>query len=333
MKLNLKIKIGLLILVSTIAMLGPARPAYALFGMGDIVSVNVWDMTKEVLASAGVTMLKSANERYTRQFLSEAMDRYKITDYQRYANDLINDVFVNQQLVKMTRTDAYLMKANIRQLSGQPDVQGLDVVARKQAYDSFNIYDTNRVEAGADFYEFLGQTSNFIDTTPQGRKLAAEARADRLLSEAKAAAAQELSSGNGFKSSYSCTRANLKDSYTDIRNQYDDVSSRTLTDTGALNAGLITLNNCVVQNPASYVTNSINSKIDELYANQVKPSSYYSAFLGQIAGTILSKRLDNAILNKKSRPASQELDFTDDSTNLAPTDRTLYQDIYGDVNN
>ncbi len=211
------------------------------------------------------------------------------------------------QTFTVTPFDATDGDARIIVASGTAPLQE---IYNKQAVDYFSAQTLLSQDSTDSQNSYMERLTNVLDSTPQGRQLAIQNEAATKQAQADAAAAQDISTGSGYKGSQTCTQQRFA------------------------NSAYSTLD-CAVNNPSNYVSNQVNSKIQSLYNDQTNPPNYFGSFirlLGQTTAKALGDKLfapggaiDNALT---PLPNFLPGDVQVDARANGALKSTLFDDIY-----
>ncbi len=301
------------------------KKAEAFLGIGDVsfdfstLTANPWQIAKDIgMAAAERIALNYANKYLTR-FVNKLLDKYKIRNYLYYAQ-LLNYYYLNQYIAdKIADPDLrqiYLLLANNVKVTVTTTAQQKQQTAAQQAAQIAKVR-----KAMADYHinhggldpTRLSDPSTFADdgayidyvlaytANPQSftEQTLTENLADTQAQAAKAAD-QEITNGNGYKSS----RAQ---------------------ETGPTG---LQIAQAVIQNPAGFAQDFANESIHLLFANNYTPGSnkLYSQIGGLLGNFIFNKlQLDRngGVFNEYQNNFQ-----TDSGSNITP--EAVQIDIDGD---
>ncbi len=229
-------------------------------GIGSVTGVNAVpvldDGTNKKLAGANKYQslidcaqenLHALNQSYVKDFVNGVLGNYTITNYLNYGKNLAYTVYVADQLKNADQEDELIIRANIQRMldSSTPTID-LEPLYQRRAIASV---DFTKLRQTADYssapYESILDP---LVSTPFGQQLSSENTSQRVLGEAQGAASQSLANGQGKKDAFEC--------------KLDSDSGKTL---------------CAVKYPGQYITSQIDSKINSLFGEQVKPQRNVAA--------------------------------------------------------
>ncbi len=302
----LKNKVTIIVLTAIILggtiFFAKTKQTFALFGAGDITLVNLQDVLTEALKGAASQIVIDANEHYAKQFINNAMKKFKISDYQSYADDFVDKVYVSRDMLNKKTLDAYLERINVAKLQGKNQAQQANdkaaVLYKKKVIDAKEIRDLyNNNYPAIDRYVALASAGNPFKTTPGGRQFSAEDQAAGVLSRGQQAATLSIQQSGGYKDNLDCSQVNLKDSQT------------------------VSVAHCAVRDPANYITAQLNGRIQGLINSQSNPPDHFTTLIRLVGNTVVN-RISAALFEHTSSNG-----IADQTTSYNTPRQTLRQDI------
>ncbi|GAC1413399.1 MAG: hypothetical protein NVSMB66_5280 [Candidatus Doudnabacteria bacterium] len=246
--------------------------AKALFGVGDF---NVSDVINALKEAAQYALL-NINHTYTEQYINKLNDRYRIRDYANYARNLAENVYSVRDIATRTDIAAYLVRVNISKLNGT-DTEGTDLKKIYNRESLKNVDYSAFLKGGAEAENAYRALTDPLLTTPMGRQIVAESDAQNVFGNAQTAATLDILSGKGQKDLLDCSDKN--------------------------NNGTMKVTNCLVNEPANYVTSQLDSKIQSLFKEQLIPQDHLLV-IKSFFGSTLAKKLGDALLGSRSGSGS-----------------------------
>lgn len=196
-----------------------------------------------IRACASQVLIGQTNN-YVLSYVNKILNAYKINDYFNYANTIANDVYVFKQIKGLSPTEQAIVRARVAQKLKQ-DIGNVDFtpVYQKRSLTALNLSSltTGKVWADAQF----AVLDNPFVATPQGQKFVSNLNADQIYANSQYAADQQIVNSQGKKDAYKCSA------------------------TG----------DCNITYPAQYITSQIDTKIAQIFGQEVKPQDNSTAII------------------------------------------------------
>lgn len=198
--------------------------------------------------------LISATDVYVTGYVNDVMNKYKINDYFNYANTLANDVYVFKQIKNLPPTEQAIIRARVAQKLRQ-DIKPPDFtpVYQKRSLTALNLSNLTKGNVWADA-QYAVLDNPFV-ATPQGQQYVSNLNADRIYSNSQNAAGQQVGNSQGKKDAYQCSASG----------------------------------DCNIKYPAQYITSQIDSKIAQIFGQEVKPQDNATAIIALLSQFISNK--------------------------------------------
>ncbi len=260
----------------------------SLFGSSKVPIKDEQADTTELLKSCVADMIRAENHKYTLNYVNDVIKKYKISDYLEYQRNLANTLYLSKQLKGREGEEVFLTKANIQRILSVTDksIQKVDLtpIYKKRA---LNAVDFSQVYTAAG-NEAARVLEDPLISTPQGQRLASEAQAETDWLRAQSGAAANIQNSQGNKDQIDCS---AKDS----------------------NGNAI----CTIKSSAKFVSDQIDSKINEIFGEQLKPQDHVDVMQDFIKLLLGNKKTPAQKLGDpiKEQQSSLEGDFmTEDPT-------------------
>jgi hypothetical protein len=276
------LSIGMVVLLATTFFFAAPKKSQALIPVIDLKLIF-----EEVLRGIIQGVLTHQAHSYTEKFVNQVQDKYKISDYLTYSKNIIESVYTVKALSERTKMDAFILKVNLSKQNGTDGGKSPDLTKlyNKQTLDYINYGDFLKGGAKAELaYERL---TDPLYATPQGQKAFAENTSAKVLADAQQAAGANLAVSSGKKDLFECK----------------DVKG----------ASGINIPKCIVSKPAQYVNSQIDSKIQSLFGEQLKPQNQVVSML-LLFGQTVAKKLGDSLLG-----GGKGTNLVGDTTALAPS--------------
>ena len=285
---------SMVLLLATSVYFGQPKKAQALFGVGDF---NVSDAVA-IAKDAGFIALSAINHVFVTNFIQKAQQQYKVNDYLNYARNISDGVYVADVTANKNVKQKYEIKRIIEKLRGDStadtDAELLALDNQQAAQNSAiqtaianGVYTPSEVaqmnrENSADYLIKLNRAANVLGAIPVGRTIMATDAAQQTMGIADEAARLSLSSSS-YKSSYQCVSKG--------------------TDQVQQDAAQVS---CIVNNPSDYVVSQIDTKLQSIFDEQVKPNDGIRAIL-QVISTKYAQKLSDKIFNTQGSSLINDL--------------------------
>lgn len=213
-------------------------------------------------ACASQTLI-TVTDSYVTGYVNNVMNKYKINDYFNYANTLANDVYVFKQIKNLPATEQVIIRARVAQKLRQ-DIKPPDFtpVYQKRSLTALNLSSLTTGNVWADA-QYAVLDDPFV-ATPQGQRYVSNLNADQIYSNSQYAANQQVTNSQGKKDAYQCSASG----------------------------------NCNIQYPAQYITSQIDSKIAQIFGQELKPQDNATAII-QLLASFMSKNIDDQTATQK----------------------------------
>ncbi len=260
----------------------------AFLGFGDIVAINLDDLFKSV----AFTIANSLNQRFTRQFMSQALSKMKVQNYDIYTRNLANQVYMTTALKGTTPTKQYVTRVLAAEAGGQPiqdingnTITGADLVPifKHQAVEHFNFFDAQKQMYSGTPMAFSLSHAGDLQSNPSNIGTTAATYAVQTSTKALAQAQADTSAANGYKSTYNCGVGNKGPS----------------TKTQDLGKAA-----CVINDPGSFVFNEMQTQIDKLGKQAVQPTNHAMAAWEFAADNFATYWMNRLFNNANGNPIS-----------------------------
>ncbi|MHB8871616.1 MAG: hypothetical protein ACYC5G_04140 [Candidatus Doudnabacteria bacterium] len=260
----------------------------SLFGSSEVPTDDKKTNATELLKSCVADMIRAENHKYTLNYVNDVIKKYKISDYLEYQKNLANTLYLSKQLKSREPEDVFLAKANIRRILSvtEKSIKNVDLkpVYKKRALNAvdFSKVYTSTSNAAASVLE------DPLVSTPQGQKLAAEAQAETDWLRAQSGAAANIQNSEGNKDQIDCSSKDSKGNAV-----------------------------CNIKASAKFVSDQIDSKISEIFGEQLKPQDHVDVMQDFIKILLGNKKTPAQKIGDpiKDQPSSLQGDFmTEDPT-------------------
>ncbi len=260
--------------VGTAVFFSHPKKSQAFLGVGDVVLINIKAFTTELLQSIVATTLDNAVKKYANTFINQSLSKYKIRDLYNYTNNLKNTFYTDKQLQGQSAADQFVIKSIIGQIGGLvpgAKTSNLTPLFTQAAVQSFDITKASSQPPSTAPY-FLAAAGNF-NSTPYGQEAIKIGTALDVNAKATAAAHLDITTSQGFKSSYSCGA----------------IATPNLSQ--AQNTA-----NCLINNPGQFISATINSKVNSLFGRQNNAANNHWAQIAAALGNAFANEIDSKIL-------------------------------------
>lgn len=265
----------------------------SLFGAPEVPTDDKKANATELLKSCVADMIRAENHKYTLNYVNDVIKKYKISDYLGYQKNLANTLYLSKQLKNREAGDVFLTKANIQRILSATDksIKTLDLkpVYKKKAINAvdFSQVYTAAGNAAASVLE------DPLVSTPQGQKLVYEAQAETDWLKAQSGAAANIQNSQGNKDQLDCSSKDNK-------------------------GNLV----CNIKNSAKFVSDQIDTKIDKIFGEQLKPLDHVDVmqqFIKMLLGgkKTTSQKIGDTI---KDSPNSLQEDVSKEGVDFNPND-------------
>jgi hypothetical protein len=282
-------------LISAGALIAPSsHPANAIFGVADITCCNLQEIAEDLLESFAESFTESIVKQEVSSSINSEISQYHMGSYLTYAMNLKNQVFVAQAIGQdgkagSSQLDQYVIQSIITDIDTNPVAkENLNPLYAKAATDVFDIKGTSEVGVGVAAQNFMANSGSF-NANSGGQYLMYMDQAEKINNKAAAAAAHDISTASGYKSSYNCTQAAtaLGESQTNNANSKGNNATTTANNNQQ--------STCLLQNPGNYVGTVLAGSIQGLFNRMTNPpNNHLSAITGAIGsafGSIASQAL------------------------------------------
>jgi uncharacterized membrane protein YgcG len=307
---NWKPLVGLFVIalsVSSALIFAPSpHPAQAFLGIEDltITEIDLQNFAEDLLESFAETLTEGVIKTETNKAITGLINQYHVGSYLQYAANLKNQVFAAQAIANdgvagQNQLNQYIVKSIITDIDTNPVAHvNIDPLYQKAALDAINIQSTTNVTVGAGAQNFMAKAGSF-EANAGGQYLLYADLTQKINTKAAVAAAQDIATASGNKSTYNCSAAafatgtaltanNGEDAGTafndgsDYGNTSQKGASSTTPQQTSNNSAQI---NCALQNPGNYVGSVLAGNVQGLFNRAIDPSNNH---LSAIAGAIAS---------------------------------------------
>ncbi len=281
-KKNLSILVLAFIIVGSILNF-EAPQAHAFFPVIDIRA-----SVKDIAIQIAQTVLDGITTKFVNNFVLGSVNKYGIRDYFNYGLTLQNQVYYSKTIQNQSNQDKFILNSLHNDLNGLPPQLSRDLnpLFVKTANDTYNITNITKIPNGPNVssqrYLFLAQSGS-PTADPAFLQASSVSKTLSFTSQAQAAAAADIQSGNGFKSSFNCSSKTP--------------SNATTAQTVNKDVG------CFVVNPGQFVSASINSKLFANDNKNIKPSDQPAAivragklFIGNVLSRLILNNVGSSVL-------------------------------------
>lgn len=277
------------------ALIAPStHPANALFGIADIVCCNLQEIALDLLESFAESFTEAIVKTEVSKTISSTINQYHVGSYLAYAANLTNQVYAAQAIANDGKAnssvlDQYIIKSIINDIQTNPVQKvNLNPLYAKAALDIFNIKNTQSVTVGIGAQNYLASSGSF-GANAGGQYLMYMDLSEKINASAAAAAQHDISTANGYKSTYNCTQAAGALGQSISNNANDKGNNATTTASKQQQA------QCVLQNPGNYVGTLLSGSVQGLFNRMTNPpNNHLSAITGLIGnafGNIAAQQL------------------------------------------
>ncbi len=182
-----------------------APQAHAFFPVIDIKAV-----AKDIAIQIAQTVLDGITTKFVNNFVLGSVNKYGIRDYFNYGLTLQNQVYYSKTISNQSNQDKFILNSLHNDLNGLPPQlsRNLNPLFVKTANDTYNISNITKIPNGPNVssqrYLFLAQSGN-PGADPAFLQASSVSKTLSFTSQAQAAAAADIQSGSGFKSSFNCS--------------------------------------------------------------------------------------------------------------------------------
>lgn len=236
----------------------------------------------ELLKSCVADMIRAENHKYTLNYVNNVIKKYKISDYLEYQKNLANTLYLSKQLKGREGEEVFLTKANIQRILSVTDksIQKIDLkpIYKKRA---INAVDFSQVYTAAG-NEAARVLEDPLISTPQGQRLASEAQAETDWLRAQSGAYANIQNSQGNKDQIDCSAKDSKGNTV-----------------------------CNIKASAKFISDQIDSKISEIFGEQLKPQDHVDVMQDFIKILLGNKKTPAQKLGDpiKEQPSSLQGDF------------------------
>lgn len=254
----------------------------SLFGSSEVPTDDKKANATELLKSCVADMIRAENHKYTLNYVNDVIKKYKISDYLEYQKNLANTLYLSKQLKGREGEEVFLTKANIQRILSVTDksIQKIDLtpIYKKRA---INAVDFSQVYTAAG-NEAARVLEDPLISTPQGQRLASEAQAETDWLRAQSGAAANILNSQGNKDQIDCASKDSKGNVV-----------------------------CNIKASAKFVSDQIDSKISEIFGEQLKPQDHVDVMQDFIKILLGNKKTPAQKLGDpiKEQPSSLQGDF------------------------
>jgi hypothetical protein len=305
----------LAILISSVAVITPTKPANALFGVGDITAINIQEFVTDLAESLMQSFVESLAGQLASKAINGMISKYKIGSYLQYADNLSKQVYTvqamnNDQKLSQDAIGQYVVQSMITDITTNPvQKTSLSPLLQKEALNYFNPNTSSTAKIGTGAENFLASSMNPLGGVG-GQYFASLDKTTTVKTKSDTAANKDISTANGNKSSYSANCAKVATQTG--QNNSSSASAATQTD-------------CILQNPGAYVGNALSGELTGLFNRQSNPPNNHLATiataLGSVAGRVFAGIAEQSILGSGSSGAVADK-ATTSTTTPPPTTTT-----------
>lgn len=270
--IKISLMIFLAIFASTALFFSKPKQTKAFLGFGDIVSINLDDLWKSIAFTAA----DAVTQHFVSTYLNKAMVKFKIQDYNSYAQNLSSLIFMRNALKNKSAIQQYVTRVVSSQENGNPvSAANLAPLFTQSAMNHFNVYQAAQQTYSGTPMLFTLNHAGDLASNPGIALAMAESEASKINQQSMDAAKADIANSQGYKSTYQC-----------------------YTSPNSNSAGqFMQKESCIVNNPGNYISSEIHTWLQTENQQKTNPPNHatvgWEIFSDNLARNLLTKLFDN----------------------------------------